>query len=146
LSRFLPETQEHDKQVRRGLCRGPRIFGPVSKSPKVSRLLSQIQNLISRSTRRYSYRNQPPSPTSSLSTRIPIMVRREACYVFLLAIELALVAVAVCVFAHGRISNLRTALWATGGDQGWNFNPRLRIYFYANHRKPPKSPFLWTEE
>ncbi|KAK1759041.1 hypothetical protein QBC47DRAFT_457397 [Echria macrotheca] len=85
-------------------------------------------------------------PTSSLSTCIPIMLRREPCYILLLTIELALVITAICVFAHGRSSNLRTALWQTGGDQGWNSNPRLRIYFYANHREPPDIPFLWRED
>lgn len=39
----------------------------------------------------------------------------------------------------------RTLLWSTGGERGWNSNPRLRIYFYANHEEPPKIPLIWTQ-
>ncbi|KAK4097133.1 hypothetical protein N658DRAFT_479468 [Parathielavia hyrcaniae] len=62
-----------------------------------------------------------------------------------LLLELLLIATALGVFAHGHANRLRTALWSTGGEHGWNCNPRLRIYFYANHQEPPPIPFLWTE-
>lgn len=62
-----------------------------------------------------------------------------------LSIELVVVVIALSVFAYGYTNNLRTALWTTGGEQGWNSNPRLRIYFFANHREPPAVPFIWTE-
>ena len=63
-----------------------------------------------------------------------------------LFIELVLVAVCLGVFAHAHSTELRTALWAVGGEHGWNSNPRLRIYFYANYQQPPDIPFLWTEK
>ena len=73
------------------------------------------------------------------------MPRRDACQSLLLSTEFVLCLVALCVFAHGHTSGLRTALWTVGGEQGWNSNPRLRIYFYANHREPPEIPSVWTE-
>ncbi len=73
------------------------------------------------------------------------MSRPEPIRLFLLSIELVIVAIAFGVFVHAYTNELRTTLWATGGEQGWNSNPRLRIYFYANHQEPPEIPFLWTE-
>ncbi|KAK5653250.1 hypothetical protein OQA88_9149 [Cercophora sp. LCS_1] len=73
------------------------------------------------------------------------MTRREPVHLLLLLIELILVAAALGIAAHGHTSELRTALWTTGGERGWNSDPRARIYFYANHREPPEIPFLWTE-
>ncbi|KAK0753780.1 hypothetical protein B0T18DRAFT_313879 [Schizothecium vesticola] len=70
---------------------------------------------------------------------------REPFRFFSLLLELTIAAVALGVFVHGRMFELRTALWTIGGQQGWNSNPRLRIYFYANHQEPPEIPFLWTE-
>lgn len=64
---------------------------------------------------------------------------------FSLLLELTIVAVALGVFVHGRRCELRTELWSIGGEQGWNSNLKLRIYFYANHREPPEIPLLWTE-
>ncbi|KAK0622779.1 hypothetical protein B0T14DRAFT_564199 [Immersiella caudata] len=73
------------------------------------------------------------------------MPRRDTCQCLFLSIEFVLCIVALCVFVHGHASGLRTALWTVGGEQGWNSNPRLRIYFYANHREPPEIPSVWTE-
>ncbi|KAL7628444.1 hypothetical protein AAE478_002647 [Parahypoxylon ruwenzoriense] len=39
----------------------------------------------------------------------------------------------------------RKALWQIGGENGWNSNPRLRIYFYANYQQPPEIPLIWTQ-
>ncbi|KAH7024935.1 uncharacterized protein B0I36DRAFT_249788 [Microdochium trichocladiopsis] len=39
----------------------------------------------------------------------------------------------------------RTKLWQTGGDNGWNSDPSLRIYFYANHEEPPEIPLIWSQ-
>ncbi|KAK3293060.1 uncharacterized protein B0H64DRAFT_376029 [Chaetomium fimeti] len=71
--------------------------------------------------------------------------RNQPARLALLFIELVFVATALGVFAHGHATGLRTALWSTGGEHGWNSNPRLRIYFYANYQQPPEVPFLWTE-
>ncbi|KAK0724098.1 hypothetical protein B0H67DRAFT_567237 [Lasiosphaeris hirsuta] len=73
------------------------------------------------------------------------MRRLEPARCLLLSIELVIVATALGVFAHGYTQDLRRVLWVVGGERGWNSNPRLRIYFYANHRQPPPIPFLWTD-
>ncbi|KAI1360844.1 hypothetical protein F5Y08DRAFT_37720 [Xylaria arbuscula] len=39
----------------------------------------------------------------------------------------------------------RETLWLIGGEAGWNSNPRLRIYFFANYKEPPEIAFLWTQ-
>ncbi|OTB01685.1 hypothetical protein M426DRAFT_25449 [Hypoxylon sp. CI-4A] len=39
----------------------------------------------------------------------------------------------------------RKTLWEIGGENGWNSNPRLRIYFYANYQQPPEIPLIWTQ-
>ncbi|KAI1205203.1 uncharacterized protein F4807DRAFT_443856 [Annulohypoxylon truncatum] len=39
----------------------------------------------------------------------------------------------------------RKTLWEIGGENGWNSNPRLRIYFYANYQQPPEIPLVWTQ-
>lgn len=75
---------------------------------------------------------------------VTIAMAPQGCF-FSLLLELTIVAVALGVFVHGRRRELRTELWSIGGEQGWNSNPKLRIYFYANHREPPEIPFLWTE-
>jgi len=74
-----------------------------------------------------------------------MMARCEPVHVIVLLIELALAAAALAVAAHGHTNELRTALWTTGGERGWNSDPHARIYFYANHQQPPEIPFLWTE-
>jgi hypothetical protein len=37
------------------------------------------------------------------------------------------------------------ALWEAGGMNGWNSDPKLRIYFYANHKDPPAVPMIWSQ-
>lgn len=40
----------------------------------------------------------------------------------------------------------RQKLWQAGGDNGWNSDPSMRIYFYANHQEPPKIPLIWSQQ
>lgn len=37
-------------------------------------------------------------------------------------------------------------LWENGGAEGWNSDPRQRIYFYANYQEPPEIPTIWSEQ
>lgn len=48
------------------------------------------------------------------------------------------------LFASAYPDRYRTTLWVTGGTHGWNSDPTLRIYFYANHNVPPEIPWIWT--
>lgn len=38
------------------------------------------------------------------------------------------------------------SLWEAGGRNEWNSDPKMRIYFYANHKEPPDIPMIWSQE
>ncbi|KAJ9156233.1 hypothetical protein NKR23_g908 [Pleurostoma richardsiae] len=59
-------------------------------------------------------------------------------------IEFALAMTSLGLFGYSYPDRIRSLLWRLGGDAGWNSNPRLRIYFCANHREPPPIPFIWS--
>jgi hypothetical protein len=60
-------------------------------------------------------------------------------------LEAALVIVNLVLFSYGYPDTSRTALWEEGGSQGFNSDPKLRIYFYANYSEPPEIPFIWSQ-
>jgi hypothetical protein len=60
-------------------------------------------------------------------------------------IEAALVVINLVLFSYGYPDALRTALWEEGGSKGFNSDPNLRIYFYANYLNPPAIPFIWSQ-
>lgn len=60
-------------------------------------------------------------------------------------VEAALVVVNLVLFFYGYPDASRTALWEEGGSLGFNSDPKLRIYFYANYLKPPEVPFIWSQ-
>ncbi|KAH6652504.1 hypothetical protein BKA67DRAFT_536242 [Truncatella angustata] len=62
-----------------------------------------------------------------------------------LTIEVVLMLVMVTLFCCAYSDHYRTSLWEAGGEKGWNSNPRLRIYYYANHREPPEIPLIWNQ-
>ena len=59
--------------------------------------------------------------------------------------EAALVVLSLLLFLHGYPDISRKALWEDGGVNGFNSNPKLRIYFYANYLPPPPIPFIWSQ-
>lgn len=63
----------------------------------------------------------------------------------LMSLELFITTIAVALSAHAYPDRYRSRLWENGGVEGWNSNPKLRIYFYANHREPPEIPLIWTQ-
>ncbi|KAF4976659.1 hypothetical protein FZEAL_6708 [Fusarium zealandicum] len=63
----------------------------------------------------------------------------------LILVEMAIAVTAVVLFGIAYPDRFRTRLWANGGEEGWNSNPNLRIYFYANHRELPEVPLIWTQ-
>jgi hypothetical protein len=63
----------------------------------------------------------------------------------LLMIELCICLSLLILFALGYPERYRSKLWENGGVKGWNSNPNLRIYFYANHKEPPEIPLIWTQ-
>ncbi|KAF7534062.1 hypothetical protein G7Z17_g13425 [Cylindrodendrum hubeiense] len=66
-------------------------------------------------------------------------------YLVLLGLELAIATVAVVLFGLAYPDRFRSKLWGNGGVEGWNSNPNLRIYFYANHIEPPEIPLIWSQ-
>lgn len=39
----------------------------------------------------------------------------------------------------------RTKMWQVGYDNGFNSNPKMILYAYANHRPLPNIPFVWSQ-
>jgi hypothetical protein len=60
-------------------------------------------------------------------------------------LELGLATALLMLFARAYIDDHRTLLWEAGGVQGWNSDPALRVYFYANYREMPPIPAIWDE-
>ncbi|KAI2617659.1 hypothetical protein GGS26DRAFT_397405 [Hypomontagnella submonticulosa] len=61
------------------------------------------------------------------------------------SIEFGLVTVTLSLLCCAYPERFRKTLWEIGGENGWNSNPRLRIYFYANYEQPPEIPLIWTQ-
>ncbi|KAK8102238.1 hypothetical protein PG984_015384 [Apiospora sp. TS-2023a] len=63
----------------------------------------------------------------------------------LMGLELLFSIVTFVLFCTAYPDNYRTRLWTIGGERGWNSNPRLRVYLYANYEDPPKIPMIWSQ-
>lgn len=61
------------------------------------------------------------------------------------AVEFSIQLLIFSLFASAYPDRYRSILWLTGGVEGWNSNPELRIYFYANHKEAPEIPWIWTQ-
>jgi len=66
--------------------------------------------------------------------------------VFTLSLEAFFTIVALGLFGSAWPDAYRSILWEIGGIKGWNSNPRLRVYYYANYEEPPAIPFIWSQE
>ena len=73
------------------------------------------------------------------------MARISARDKLLLILEALLCYTLLVLFALAYPDQYRTKLWENGGEMGWNSNPKLRIYFYANHKEPPEIRLIWTQ-
>lgn len=60
-------------------------------------------------------------------------------------IELLLGIITFSLFCSAYPDQYRTKLWHIGGEHGWNSDPSLRIYFYANYKDPPEIPLIWSQ-
>ncbi|KXH35421.1 hypothetical protein CSIM01_10180 [Colletotrichum simmondsii] len=63
-----------------------------------------------------------------------------------LCFETVVVFAALVLFGVAYPDRFRSRLWRNGGEEGWCSNPRLRIYFYANHEEPPEIPLIWSQK
>ncbi|KAK8024455.1 hypothetical protein PG993_012521 [Apiospora rasikravindrae] len=73
------------------------------------------------------------------------MVRITLTQASLMGLELVFSIVTFVLFCTAYPDNYRTRLWSIGGEMGWNSNPRLRIYFFANYEDPPEVPLVWSQ-
>ncbi|PVH88779.1 hypothetical protein DL98DRAFT_157105 [Cadophora sp. DSE1049] len=65
--------------------------------------------------------------------------------IVLTIVEASIILTTLALFSYGYPNATRDALWEEGGVQQFNSNPKLRIYFYANHLEPPKIPYIWSQ-
>ncbi|KAI0441791.1 hypothetical protein F4803DRAFT_522214 [Xylaria telfairii] len=79
--------------------------------------------------------------TRKQATRRPIHLLQ----VISLTTEFMLACITLGLFLSAYPKDFRETLWQIGGEAGWNSNPRLRIYFYANYKVPPEIPLIWTQ-
>ncbi|KAK7946980.1 uncharacterized protein PG986_011301 [Apiospora aurea] len=63
----------------------------------------------------------------------------------LMGLELLFSIVTFALFCTAYPDHYRTRLWSIGGEMGWNSNPRLRVYFFANYEDPPEIPMIWSQ-
>lgn len=59
------------------------------------------------------------------------------------ALDFLLCTSALALFSHIFLNDTKTTLWQDGGTLGFNSDPSLRIYEYANYREPPPIPAVW---
>lgn len=52
---------------------------------------------------------------------------------------------AVALFSTAYAGDLRIQLWENGGAEGWNSDPKQRVYYYADYREPPEIPLIWSQ-
>lgn len=63
----------------------------------------------------------------------------------LLVTDICLSITAVALFSTAYAGDLRIQLWENGGAEGWNSDPKQRVYYYANYREPPEIPLIWSQ-
>jgi hypothetical protein len=58
-------------------------------------------------------------------------------------LEILLSTTLLAIFVYVFNNDITTILWYDGGAQGWNSDPSLRVYEYANYRELPPVPLIW---
>ncbi|CAG9977628.1 unnamed protein product [Clonostachys byssicola] len=71
--------------------------------------------------------------------------RRRLAHVVLLVAEFCVTSTAWALCLWGYPDRFRSRLWENGGAQGWNSDPKQRIYYYANYEEPPEVPLIWSQ-
>lgn len=66
-------------------------------------------------------------------------------YLYASCAEFLIICTTLCLFSYGYPDFIRLSLWEEGGARHFNSDPRLRIYFYANHQEPPAIPYIWSQ-
>ncbi|KIH91904.1 hypothetical protein SPBR_01885 [Sporothrix brasiliensis 5110] len=59
--------------------------------------------------------------------------------------ELACTVGLLVLFGLAQPNTYRTQMWQIGFNNGFNSNPNMILYAYANHAPLPKIPFVWSQ-
>lgn len=59
--------------------------------------------------------------------------------------ELGLIVGLLVLFGLAQPNTYRTLMWQIGFDNGFNSNPNMILYAYANHQPLPAVPFVWSQ-
>lgn len=70
-------------------------------------------------------------------------VRRPVYY--LMIAELAGVVPMLVLMGIAQPNWFRTRFWQIGYENGWNSNPNMVLYAYANYEPLPTIPFVWSQ-
>ncbi len=73
--------------------------------------------------------------------------RREVKRAFYISMIFELVGLVpmLVLFGISQPDLYRTKMWQVGFDNGFNSNPNMILYAYANHRALPTVPFVWSQ-
>ena len=82
--------------------------------------------------------------TSLTYLRSSAVFSQHRLWLCLAILELAIIILLLILCGYACPDTFRTTLWREGGTHGWNSDPDLRIYFYANHQRPPTIPYIWS--
>ena len=63
----------------------------------------------------------------------------------LLITEAIFTVAALALFGIAAPNTYRTKLWEDGSLNGFNSNPNIVVFAYANHRPIPKVPMVWRQ-
>ena len=63
---------------------------------------------------------------------------------WLMVAELAGLVPILVLFGIQQPDLYRTKFWQIGYNEGFNSNPNMILYAYANHRPLPKIPLVWS--
>lgn len=64
---------------------------------------------------------------------------------YLLPFELVAIVACLTLFGIAQPDTYRTELWEIGGLEHFNSRPNFLLYFYANYRPVPTTPFVWSQ-
>ncbi|KAL5606048.1 hypothetical protein BROUX41_006178 [Berkeleyomyces rouxiae] len=64
---------------------------------------------------------------------------------YLMLAELAGLVPILIIFGISQPNWYRTQFWRIGFENGWNSNPNMILYAYANYESRPSIPFVWSQ-
>ncbi|CAK7197358.1 hypothetical protein SEUCBS139899_000003 [Sporothrix eucalyptigena] len=71
--------------------------------------------------------------------------RHRKIYYYFMLPELGLIVALLVLFGLAQPNTYRTIMWQIGYNNGFNSNPNMILYAYANHVPLPTVPFVWSQ-